>query len=74
MGLRAVAVPIRGQTGKIVCAIAVSRFNEDVSPQESSEMYLPPMLETAEKITSVIADVKEDWHSEHLTPIMAGGG
>ena len=73
-GLRAIAVPVRGQTGKIVCAITVSRFNEDVSPQESSEMYLPPMLETAEKITSVIADVKEDWHSEHLTPIMAGGG
>lgn len=73
MGLRAIAVPVRGQTGKIVCAIAVSRFNEDVSPQESSEMYLPSMLETAEKVTSVIASVKEDWHTAHLTPLMSAG-
>lgn len=73
MGLRAVAVPVRGQSGKIVCAIAVSRFNEDVSPQESTEMYLPSMLETAEKVTSVIADVKEDWHTAHLTPLMSAG-
>ncbi len=73
MGLRAIAVPVRGQTGKIVCAIAVSRFNEDVSPQESTEMYLPSMLETAEKVTSVIASVKEDWHTAHLTPLMSAG-
>lgn len=73
MGLRAIAVPVRGQTGKIVCAIAVSRFNEDVSPQESCEMYLPSMLETAEKVTSVIASVKEDWHTAHLTPLMSAG-
>lgn len=73
MGLRAVAVPVRGQIGKIVCAIAVSRFNEDVSPQKSTEMYLPSMLETAEKVTSVIASVKEDWHTAHLTPLMSAG-
>jgi len=71
LGLRAIAVPIRGQTGEIVFAIAVSRFNEDVSPQESTEMYLPPMLEMAETFTSVIASLKEDWRTAHLTPLMS---
>ena len=71
LGLRAIAVPIRGQTGEVVFAIAVSRFNEDVSPQESTEMYLPPMIETAETFTSVIASLKEDWRTAHLTPLMS---
>lgn len=73
MGLRSLAVPIRGQSGTIVCAISVSRFNEDVSPEESTKKYLPVMLETAEKINSVMASVKEDWHAEHLTSIMTAG-
>ncbi len=73
LGLRSVAVPVRGQTGKIVCAIAVSRFNEDVSPQESTEMYLPPMLDAAQTFTSVIASLKDDWRTAHLTPLMSAG-
>lgn len=71
LGLRSLAVPIRGQMGNIVCGISVSRFNEDVSPQESTEMYLPAMLETAAKITSVMANVEADWYAKHLTPLMS---
>ena len=72
MGLRSVAVPLRSRTGKIVCAISVSRFNEDVSPEESTGAYLPAMLETAEKINSVIANIKRDWHPNHHTLKMTG--
>jgi IclR family pca regulon transcriptional regulator len=73
LGLRSVAVPIRDRAGKLVCAISVSRFNEDIGPEESTGMYLPAMLVTAEKISSVLANIKRDWHLEHHTSVIAGG-
>ncbi len=73
MGLRSVGVPLRSRMGKFVCGISVSRFNEDVSAEESTRRYLPAMLETAEKMNSVIANFKRDWHPEHLTQAMVGG-
>lgn len=50
-GLRSLAVPVHGRGGKVVCGFAISRFNEDVSPQQSKSMYLPAMLNTAERIS-----------------------
>jgi len=73
-GLRSIAVPIRGHAGEIVCALAVSRFNEDVSPEESTGNYLPAMLATAKKIDSVTAGFREDWRPEHYTTPITGAG
>jgi len=67
LGLRSVAAPIKGHTGEIVCALSVSRFNENVGPEESTRMYLPAMLETTAKLSSVIASIRSDWRPEHYT-------
>ncbi|MFQ5982584.1 MAG: IclR family transcriptional regulator C-terminal domain-containing protein [Woeseiaceae bacterium] len=74
LGLRAVAVPIRDHKGKVVCGLAVSRFNEDISPEESTAKYLPALLETAAKIDSVIASFKREWRPEHHTRPIVGTG
>jgi IclR family pca regulon transcriptional regulator len=74
IGLRSVSVPVRGHTGEIVCAISVSRFNENISPEESTRMYLPTMLETTAKLNSVIASIKHDWLPAHHTMRMSGSG
>jgi IclR family pca regulon transcriptional regulator len=60
LGLRSLAVPVYGRSGKAVCGISVSRFNEDVSAKESTSMYLPAMLETSKKISGVLATVSSD--------------
>jgi IclR family pca regulon transcriptional regulator len=72
LGLRSVAVPIRDYAGDVACGLAVSRFNENVSPEVSTAKYLPALLETAGKINSVIASFKRDWRPEHLTRPIVG--
>jgi IclR family pca regulon transcriptional regulator len=73
-GLRSVAVPVRGHRGNMVCGISVSRFNEEVSPEESTSLYLPSMLETAARITAALVSVGHNWHTGHLTPIPSSSG
>jgi len=74
IGLRSVAVPVIGHRGEIVCALSVSRFNETVSPEESTRMYLPTMLETTALLNSAIANIRQDWRPQHYTTQMPGSG
>jgi IclR family pca regulon transcriptional regulator len=60
LGLRSIAVPVYGRNGRAVCGISVSRFNEDISIKESTERYLPAMLEVSAKIGNVLSSVTSE--------------
>ena len=55
IGVRSLSVPIRDREDKVIAALNVATFASQMSASEMPERFLRPMLETANKLRSVLS-------------------